>query len=88
MKAKILEKIYNQIEERIGHVEKEYDVECARIAIDVFDKLTSDEKWAVYEEIREIAPLSGTNSFYYGSAAIVANLIQFYVETWQQKNAN
>lgn len=88
MKAKTLERIYNQIEEKIGHVGKEYDAERARIAIDLFDKLTSDEKWSAYEEIREIAPLSGTNSYYYGSAAIVANLVQFHVETWQQENAN
>lgn len=88
MKAKILERIYNQIEEKIGYVGKEYDTERARIAIDMFDNLTSGEKWLVYEEIRGIAPLSGTNSYHYGSAAIVANLIQFHVETWQQENAN
>ena len=84
MKKNKLEALYDQIKDRIEPVGKGYDVESAKVACDAFDKLSLAEKNEVYREIREVAPKAGTNSVGYRKAAIIANYLQFHVETWEK----
>ena len=83
MMKRILEAIYDQVKDSIEPVGKGFDAESAKMACDAFDKLSLAEKNEVYREIREIAPKAGTNSSGYGRAAIIANYLQFHVETWK-----
>jgi len=87
MKTKMLKKIYEDIRSDLNRTDMGFDSRSSMLACTAFDRLSFQEKKEICEEIKSIAPKAGTNSNHYGNAAYVANLLQFYAETWQNNEA-